>query len=88
MSDTSEIDVTAQRQTGVESKACPNCGAELAAVEQADGTTAYERCDSCYSEDPVAEPEVADGPVDNPDDSGNADSGDGSGNEDFSPDSR
>lgn len=37
-----------ERELGVESTKCPNCGKSLAPVQQADGATAYETCSKCY----------------------------------------
>lgn len=50
MSDTSspETDFSAQRQTGVEARSCPGCNASLPAIEQPDGTTAWQSCGTCY----------------------------------------
>lgn len=38
----------AEREKGVASAPCPNCGTSLNAVTQPDGGAAYERCDKCY----------------------------------------
>lgn len=37
-----------QRETGTQTKACPTCGASLAVVELADGSTSTVVCSSCY----------------------------------------
>ena len=46
----------AEREKGVASAPCPNCGTDLNAVTQPDGATAYEVCPKCYS---TPEPEKA-----------------------------
>jgi hypothetical protein len=44
-----------QREKGsLISKACPGCQTKLALVSQSDGSTAYERCSSCF---PATTPE-------------------------------
>ena len=54
-----------QREIGAETASCPNCGTQLKAVDQPDGSVAYETCPSCYGEqaDPrqsaAAQPSVA-----------------------------
>lgn len=51
---------TMEREKGVASTACQNCGASLNAVTQADGGTAFETCTNCYgSPAPAPVPEVA-----------------------------
>lgn len=40
----------AEREKGVASTPCPNCGTDLNAVTQLDGATAYEVCSKCYSQ--------------------------------------
>ena len=39
-----------QREIGAETASCPNCGTQLKAVDQPDGSVAYETCPSCYGE--------------------------------------
>lgn len=42
-------ETTEERETGVESISCPNCGKKLNPVDQlADGGQAYETCSKCY----------------------------------------
>lgn len=45
----------ADREKGVASAPCPNCGTELNAVELPDGATAYEVCPKCYPAQPAPE---------------------------------
>lgn len=40
-----------EREKGVASAACPNCGKELALSEQLDGGMAAETCTSCHPAD-------------------------------------
>lgn len=39
-----------EREKGVATAPCPNCGTVLNAVSQPDGATAYEVCPKCYSQ--------------------------------------
>lgn len=42
-----------QREKGVETQACPTCGADLKVNQNADGSISPERCQNCYPEDIV-----------------------------------
>lgn len=44
-----------EREIGAETASCPNCGTQLKAVDQPDGSVAYETCPSCYPEQQTAQ---------------------------------
>ena len=46
----------AEREKGVATRPCPNCGAELNPVDQPDGAVAYETCSNCYPTESSTEP--------------------------------
>lgn len=52
----------AQREKGVATAPCPDCGTDLNAIDQPDGAVAYETCGSCYPTQ-EAEPEKASRPA-------------------------
>lgn len=47
-----------EREIGAETRPCPNCGAQLKASTQPDGSVAYETCPSCYGGGVQEQPKV------------------------------
>lgn len=39
-----------EREKGVQTAPCPNCGSELKAVNRRDGAVGYENCNKCYKQ--------------------------------------
>lgn len=50
----------AEREKGVATVPCPNCGSDRPVSEQADGSKVAEACPKCY---PAVEPETASAPT-------------------------
>lgn len=48
----------AEREKGVATTTCPNCGNELSPTELPDGGTTYETCPNCYNDQAPAEAPV------------------------------
>ena len=45
-----------EREIGAQTASCPNCGTQLKAVDQPDGSVASETCPTCYGEQAQADP--------------------------------
>lgn len=42
-----------EREHGTETTPCPNCGTDLATVENLDGSTSPVNCDTCWPSEPT-----------------------------------
>ncbi len=47
-----------EREIGAQTASCPNCGTELKALDQADGSVSYETCPNCYGGDATQQAQV------------------------------